>query len=110
MTEAWFLHDHAAIRRASGNPNGTTRLMLPESADVEREPDPKKTLLTALLDASELAGTRRQKRKKDFPTMRARTAELISDFAPLTGVLSFQSFIASLKSALIKLGHLETST
>ena len=108
MTEAWLLHDHAAIRRASGNPNGKADLALPDPAEVERDPDPKHTLLSALLDASELAGARRQKRKKEFPTMRARTAELIADFAPLSNVPAFQAFVAALQSALLVLGHLKS--
>jgi len=106
MTEAWLLHDPAAIRRASGNPNGTTPLALPEPADVERVADPKGVLLDALLAASDLAGARRQRRRKDFPAMRTRTAELISDFGPLTNVPSFQAVVAALESALIDLGHL----
>lgn len=108
MTEAWFLHDESAIRRASGNPNGTASLSLPTPARVELEVDPKSTLETAILTASELTGRRRQKRKAEFPRMRIRTAELISDFQPLTVAPAFRAFVASLRSALVGLGRLGT--
>ncbi len=105
MTEAWLLHDAAAIRRASGNPNGTVALSLPPPADVESVVDPKSTLETALLTASELNGRRRQKRRAEFPQMRARTAELISDFAPLQATPSFSTFLSALEAALVSLGR-----
>jgi hypothetical protein len=106
MTEAWFLHDESAIRRASGNPNGTAGLSLPTPARVEFVVDPKSTLKTALLAASELTGRRLEKRKAEFSEMRRRTAELISDFEPLTAAPAFQAFLASLRSALVSLGRL----
>jgi hypothetical protein len=107
MTEAWLLHDEGAIRRASGNPNGAGALSLPSPSKVESVADPKLTLETALLTASELTGRRRQKRKAEFPQMRARTAELITDFAPLEVTSAFTAFFSALKSALVDLGRLE---
>ncbi len=107
MTEAWLLHDEAAIRRASGNPNGTVPLSRPPLSKVESNANPKMLLETMLLSASELTGRRRQKRKAEFPQMRARTAELITDFAPLEVVPAFTSFLAALKSTLVDLGRLE---
>jgi hypothetical protein len=68
--------------------------------------DPKSTLKTALLAASELTGRRLEKRKAEFSEMRRRTAELISDFEPLTAAPAFQAFLASLRSALVSLGRL----
>jgi hypothetical protein len=105
MTEAWLLHDELAIRRASGNPNGTVNLGLPPVSALEGNPDPKSALEKALLDAAELSGRRRDKKKRDFPQMRARTAELITNFEPLTRVPAFQAFLDALRSALIDLGH-----
>ena len=35
MSEAWLLHEEAAIRRGSGNPVGRTALELPQPKDVE---------------------------------------------------------------------------
>lgn len=107
MTEAWLLHDEAAIRRASGNPNGTVPLSLPLPARVEGDPDPKATLLAALLDASELQGRRRQKKRATFGEMRARTAELIADFGPLRAAPAFDRFLCDLEASLIALGQLE---
>lgn len=108
MTEAWMIHDKQAIRRASGNPNGTVTLKLPPASRAEHDPDPKSTLERALLDASELTGRRREKKKTEFPQMRARTAELIEDFGPLKTVPAFKAFLTALKSALIELGHLDS--
>ena len=107
MTEAWLLHDHQAIRRASGNPNSTLALPLPSPTQVETVLDPKAALETALLTASALHGRRLQKRKAEFPQMRARTAELITDFAPLRAAPAFATFLSALESALIELGHLK---
>lgn len=106
MTEAWLLHDEAAIRRASGNPSGTVSLRLPAVSDLENVVDPKTMLETALLDASELGGRRRQKRRKEFPQMRARTAELIADYSPLRELPAFSAFLSSLRAALVDLGAL----
>jgi hypothetical protein len=39
--------------------------------------------------------------------MRARTAELIIDFAPLKATPAFAAFLSGLKSALVALGRLE---
>ncbi len=108
MTEAWLIHDEQAIRRASGNPNGTVTLELPPASRAEHDPDPKSTLERALLDASELSGQRRKKKRAEFPQMRARTAELIEDFEPLKTVPAFKAFLSALKSALVDLGHLES--
>lgn len=110
MTEAWLLHDEAAIRRASGNPNGTVDLQLASPAHVERDLDPKKTLRTALLTASEVSGRRRRKKSGSFGEMRARTAELIADYKPLRAAPAFQAFLNDLDSALTKLGHLSPSS
>jgi hypothetical protein len=110
MTEAWLLHDVAAIRRASGNPHGSVALSLPTPANVEAVPNPKETLETALLTASELTGRRRQRRKADFPRMRERTAELITGFSELHVTPAFASFVSALRSALVGLRHLEDAS
>lgn len=110
MTEAWFLHDDAAIRRASGNPNGNVALSLPLPSRVENDANPKSTLKTALLTASELSGRRREKKQAEFPQMRARTAELITDFAALSGTSAFAAFVSALRLALADLGHLNEAS
>jgi len=105
MTEAWLLHDEAAIRRASGNPNGTSQLALPPPARVEQDTNPKATLRTALLQASELRGARRSRKERDFGTMRTRTAELIEDFGALRQAPAFANFLATLDEAVDGLGY-----
>lgn len=110
MTEAWLLHDVEAIRRASGNPNGKVTLSLPSPNRVESVVDPKAELKAALLAASELTGRRRQRRSTEFPQMRARTAELISNFEPLSATPAFGAFLSELRSALVKLGRVARAT
>jgi hypothetical protein len=100
MTEAWFLHDEDAIRRASGNPHGRTRLNLPRAKDVEHVANPKATLFDALLEATELTGNRREKSKRELPRMRLRVADLIDDFEPLIGVPAFDHFLKELDAVL----------
>lgn len=102
MTEAWLLHDETAIRRASGNPNGTVPLNLPSPAAVEKVPNPKDTLEKALLTASGLSGRRLDKLKTAFGDMRQRTAELISDFEPLRAAPAFAAFLDALEHAVKK--------
>lgn len=110
MTEAWLLHDVQAIRIASGNPQGTVPLPLPQLATIECDPDPKATLEAALLAASELTGRRLEKRRREFPQMRARTAESIADFTPLTNLSGFVAFRQSLRDALVALQYLKPSS
>jgi len=100
MTEAWFLFNERAIRRASGNPNGRVQLNLPRTNQVETIPDPKETLFEALLAATETSGRRREKRKQEQGIMRARVAELIDDFSPLEGVPAFDQFLKELDQVI----------
>lgn len=88
MTEAWFLFDQVALRRAAGKPNGTASLCLPRCQDVESHPDPKNTLVKALRQASGLTG--RGLRKFNENAARYRLAELIQDFTPLRTLTAFQ--------------------
>lgn len=102
MTEAWLLFDEAAIRRASGCPNGAMPLALPPPRKVEALPDPKDVLYAAMREASGLKGRRRA----DFAPNIHRVAELIDDFAPLRDLPSFQAMDESLCDALRQLGAL----
>jgi hypothetical protein len=104
MTEAWLLHDEAALRRASGNPNGKIALGLPALTRVESIPDPKQLLFDALLTATELEGRRRQKAQAQSGQMRHQLAQLIDDYAPLIGVApSFDAFLSALDAGLAAL-------
>lgn len=104
MTEAWLLIDADALRRASGNPNGTMPLALPRLKDIEGLPDPKKELEGLLLAAAGASGPRRRKRfQQDQSAMVHRVAEYIENFAMLRSLDAFAVFWADLEAALRKL-------
>ena len=87
MQEAWLLFNQAAIRRASGNPNGQVRLNLPKPNKIEALPDPKEILYGLIRDASELEGRRL---KRLYPSALAyRVSELIEDFSLLRQLSAF---------------------
>lgn len=104
MQEAWFLFDEKAIRLAAGCPSGRTLLDLPSLKNVEAIPDPKKLLLQALKDASNLSGRRLKHLRLDV----RRVAALIDDFSPLRWLSSFQEFEDDLCRALRRLDVLRT--
>ena len=87
MTEAWLLFDEAAIRFASGNPNGGVHLDVPRAPELESIPDPKSVLRDLLLQASELRG-RRRKRFRGASAARL-VAERIVDYRPLRVLPAF---------------------
>lgn len=97
-TEAWLLHDIAAIRRAAGNPNGTVELNLPSHSEIERLPKPKRVLHDLLREATELS-TRRRKR---FDTERAvqLIPEYTEDFAHLRRLSAFVALEEELKETI----------
>ena len=70
MTEAWLLLDEAAIRRVVRRPNGSRPIALPSPSEVERRADPREILNSALLDASEARGRRRDDLRRNLPTLR----------------------------------------
>ena len=86
MTEAWLLHDEAALRLAAGRPQGKTPLGLPSNEQVERI-HAKNRLFQLLKEASGLSG--RKAKRFSLPGARYRLATLIDDYAPLR---SFESF------------------
>lgn len=88
MTEAWLLFDEAAIRRASGNPNGTIPLKLPPLKTIEQLADPKDALHGLLRQACELTG----RRLKDFSVTSAavRVASIIENFTLLRRLSAFR--------------------
>ena len=98
MTEAWFLFDESAIRRAAGNPAGRTPLSLPHSSIVESLPDPKQHLYSLLQAATE----RPARRLKRFSLSQAwyRLAESIDDFSPLLRLSAFTAMRADLRDIL----------
>ncbi len=90
MTEAWLLLDEAAIRRAADNPNGSIRLDLPRSKEVESMPDPKEKLNEMLRIACELSGRRLSQFKRDEARRRVQVAEFVQDFSPLLRLSAFK--------------------
>jgi len=90
MQEAWLLFDEGAIRRAAGNPRGTETLRLPRSAELEKLPDPKHALHSALKAASGLSGRRL---RSFLPHRAARlVGQYITDFSALRVLSAFAAF------------------
>lgn len=96
MLEAWFQFSETAIRGAAGNMNGTMRLELPRLRDIERLPDPKRTLQQLIYQASGLSGRRLQQLRASP----VRVADLIDDFAPLRALSSFQALEAEMRQVV----------
>jgi hypothetical protein len=89
MTEAWLLFDIAAIRFASGNPNGTVQLSIPPLSNLEQKPDPKRLLHELLITASEFSGRRRK--SFDPKTKVHLVARSLDDFSPLRQLSAFRA-------------------
>jgi hypothetical protein len=87
MQEAWLLLDKLAIRRASGNPNGTEELPLPKLNRLERIPDPKETLYQLLRTASGLKG--RRLARFQVRNYAPQVSAFIDDFTPLRTLPAF---------------------
>ena len=98
MMEAWLLTDETAIRRAAGNPNGTMSLALPKLTRLESVTDPKKELFDALGTASGLSG--RRLAKLNFPVLRSRVADLVSDHRVLRNLSAFRLLEAAIAEYL----------
>jgi hypothetical protein len=94
MSEAWLLIDVAAIRRASGNPNGTVPLALPPLRGLEGASDPKQLLTELLIRASEKSGRALAKfrDKGELSARRTRVADLVQDFGVLSALPAFRAF------------------
>lgn len=102
MQEAWLVFDERAIRRASGNPKGTARIVCPSARRVEREPDPKVVLHSLLRDASELRG--RRLNRLNLSRCSRLVSEHIDDFTPLRLVPAFQELEIELQTVITKQG------
>lgn len=100
MTEAWFLFDEPAIRRAADRPSGTSRLNLPTPAEAQRRADPKSILGNALVAASGLSGRRLDQFKAEMGARKLLVSNLINDYSPLRRHASFADFEGSLVEVL----------
>ena len=92
MMESWLLLDEAAIRNASGIPNGRTRLDLPSPAEAERIADPKSALRSAIIARAEVQGRRRRALTKRLPNMRDQLLETLPVGGPLEQLPSWTRF------------------
>ena len=92
MTESWLLLDEAAIRRATGNPNGDIQLDLPSPAAAERMADPKSALRSAIIAGAEVQGRRRRALTKRLPIMRDQLLENLPVGGPLEQLASWVRF------------------
>lgn len=98
MMEAWLLINEAALRRAAGNPNGTTPLNIPNTAHLEKIPDPKEVLYMLLRAASELRG--RRLRRFEEKRSAGLVAEYIDDFAQLRRLPAFRALEADIEETI----------
>jgi hypothetical protein len=98
MHEAWLLFQESAIRRASGNPNGSSRINLPRLRTVENIPDPKEVLYSILRVASEKTG--RRLRQFNVHHSAGQVSEFIEDFSPLRILSAFQQLETDIKTVI----------
>ena len=98
MQEAWLLFDEAAIRKAAGNPNGSTEITLPAPQRVENHPDPKELLFSLLRESSGLKPARLKKFNVNQSAF--RVSQYIDDFSPLRILKAFKAFEEEIKQAL----------
>lgn len=102
-TEAWLLHDEAAIRAAAGNPNGRGELGLPRVEDVERLADPKDRLQRALIAALPDRPREKERARRRFGEMRMLVAER-SSYDSLAKVIAFAELGDRVSGALAAIG------
>lgn len=102
MMEAWLLINEMAIRKASGNPNGKSRLSMPGIHTIEAIPDPKLELYQLLRIASELKG----RRLKQMNASRSvhLVAQNTRDFTPLRRLSAFQQFEKDIQTLIATKG------
>ncbi len=98
MQEAWLLFEEAAIRKASGNPNGEMALRLPPIDEIESLPDPKKLLLELINKASGFTGRRLKKLKTK--KLAHLVSQQIDDFASLRALSAFQALESDLSTVV----------
>jgi hypothetical protein len=100
MTEAWFLHSEAAIRSASGNPNGTVELKLPGVRNVSSVPDPKALMEQLLLSAKGATGRRRGRALAAINQMKYLVPQYVESYEGLFEDESFASLSRAIDRAL----------
>jgi hypothetical protein len=98
MQEAWLLFDETAIRRASGNPNGSNQLNLPNVKSIENLPDPKESLFALIRESSGKKGARLK--KLNLHKCAFLVSQAIADFSPLRSLSAFCSLEEQVKRTL----------
>ncbi|OGV72951.1 MAG: hypothetical protein A3K19_20735 [Lentisphaerae bacterium RIFOXYB12_FULL_65_16] len=102
MTEAWFLFEEMAIRRAAGVPDGNQPLNLPAVARAETIANPKRLLHDALRAASGRSG--RRLRQFNVAKAQYRLGLILADFSPLRTLPAFRQLEADVRSFLANKG------
>ena len=97
MQEAWLLIDEAALRRATGDPNGTQPLDIdmPDVQKLEELADPKQLIRELLSQASGLQ--RRRLERFNWRSSAHRVAEMVSDFSILYRLAAFRRLAAEVE-------------
>ena len=103
MTEAWLLLDEAAIRKVVRRPNGSGPVTLPSPNEVERRANPRDLLNSALLDASEARGRRRDDLRRNLSTLRRNLLRALPVGGPLEQLASWTRFRDDTVAALSRL-------
>ena len=104
MTEAWFLFDESAIRKAASNVQSRALLNLPNHAESQRRADPKVLLENALVAASGLTGRKLEQFKRDIGRRKRLVSTHIQDYSELRNHESFRNFESELIERLTELG------
>lgn len=100
MSEAWFLFNESAIRRAAGNPASRVALNLPNHAAIQRRADPKVFMEEVLIRASELRGRKLKNFTNQLGDKKSLVASYIADYSHLRAHSSFAQMEADLLSIL----------
>lgn len=102
-TEAWLLVDERAIRAAAYRPKGKRALGLPKPQALEQRARPKEILQNALATASELAGRRLERFKREFPQQRRLLLQQLPIGGPLENLSSWRKLRTDVGRAIAAL-------
>ncbi len=103
MTEAWLLVDEPEIRFAAGRPLSTHDLGIPPVSQIERKPDPKALLNSALIAASGLSGRELEHFKKRFGEHRRLLLQRLDLNGPVRQLRAWQALESEIDGLAKKL-------
>ncbi len=103
-TEAWYLLNEQALRKAVNHPKGTAPLHLPKRSEVEKQRDAKRVLHEALTTATGYKEVRRAQFEK-HERLRAfyELENTPMDYKILRELPAFQKMETELREALARL-------